>query len=110
MKRQRYFHRNARSKFIKKNAVGYHTSGVGLTTIPELAARILSAFREKAKSKGSREISATHLYEEFAGVGSHDMIQAAIRYLVDRDFIAPNSYSLTAKGMVKKIDTENKKR
>ena len=75
-----------------------------MTTIPELAARILDAFREKAKSKGSREITATYLYEAFAGAGSHDMIQAAIRYLLDRDFIAPHTYSLTAKGMVNAVN------
>jgi hypothetical protein len=58
-------------------------------------------FRQKARSKGSGEITVTYLYDAFAGAGSHDMIQAAIRYLLDRDFIAPHTYSLTAKGMVK---------
>jgi len=80
-----------------------------LATIPDLAARILDAFREKAKSKGSHEITATYLYERFAGVESHDMVQAAIRYLVDRDFIAPHTYSLTAKGMVQRIEAPKKK-
>ena len=78
-----------------------------MITIPDLAARILDEFREKAKSKGSREITTTYLYEAFAKAGSHDMIQAAIRYLVDRDFIAPHTYSLTAKGTVKEIDSEH---
>lgn len=82
--------------------------GVELATIPELAARILDAFRERARSKGSGEITATHLYEMFRGVGSHDMIQAAIRYLVDRDFIAPHAYSLTAKGRVKQVGAERR--
>jgi hypothetical protein len=81
-----------------------------LTTIPELAERILDTFREKARSKGSGEITATYLYDAFAAVGSHDMIQAAIRYLLDRDFIAPHTYSLTAKGMVKGIDSERQTR
>ena len=81
-----------------------------MTTVPELAARILGAFREKAKSKGSGEITATYLYEVFAGLGSHDTIQAAIRYLLDGDFIAPHTYSLTAKGMVKQVDTEKAQR
>jgi hypothetical protein len=81
-----------------------------LATVPELAGRILDAFRERAKSKGSGEITLTHLYDAFAEAGSHDMIQAAIRYLLDRDFIAPHTYSLTAKGMVKEIDSERKTR
>jgi hypothetical protein len=74
--------------------------------VPELAEKILALFRERTRSKGSGEISATELYRAFEGVCSHDMIQAAIRYLSDRDFIAPHTYSLTAKGMVKRIDAE----
>lgn len=77
-----------------------------MATIPELAARILDVFREKAQSRGSGEITATYLYEAFRGAGSHDMIQAAIRYLLDRDFIAPHTYSLTAKGMIKQVRME----
>ena len=76
---------------------------IDLVTVPELAGKILTLFREKTRSKGSGEISATDLYRSFEGVCSHDMIQAAIRYLSDRDFIAPHTYSLTAKGMVKQI-------
>lgn len=79
--------------------------GVNLATVPELADRILELFREKAKTKGTAEITATNLYEAFGGDYSHDLIQAAIRYLLDRDFIAPHTYSLTAKGVVKKIST-----
>jgi hypothetical protein len=77
-----------------------------LATIPELAAEILDVFRERAKNKGSGEITATYLYELFAATRSHDMIQAAIRYLLDRDFIAPHTYSLTAKGMIKQVGME----
>ena len=80
--------------------------GVDLATVRELATRILDLFRETAKSKGDAEISATSLYKAFEGEGSHDMIQNAIRYLLDRDFIAPHTYSLTAKGMVKRVDSE----
>jgi len=80
--------------------------GVDLASVRELAARILDLFRETAKSKGAAEISATSLYKAFEGEGSHDMIQDAIRYLLDRDFIAPHSYSLTAKGMVKRVGSE----
>jgi len=67
---------------------------------------MLELFRETAKSKGDAKISATSLYKAFEGEGSHDMIQNAIRYLLDRDFIAPHTYSLTAKGMVKRVDSE----
>ena len=80
--------------------------GVDLATVRELAARILSLFRETAKSKGAAEMSATSLYKAFEGEGSHDMIQDAIRYLLERDFIAPHTYSLTAKGMVKRVGVE----
>ena len=80
-----------------------------MTTVPELAEKILEMFRQRVKSKGPGDITATYLYEVFAGSESHDMIQAAIRYLVDRDFIAPNTYSLTAKGMVKRIDAAKNK-
>lgn len=77
-----------------------------MATVRELAARILDVFRETAKSKGASDIPATSLYKTFEGEGSHDMIQDAIRYLLDRDFIAPHSYSLTAKGMVKRVSSE----
>ena len=77
-----------------------------MITVKEIAARILDVFRETAKSKGAAEISATSLYKMFEGQCSHNMIQDAIRYLLDRDFIAPHTYSLTAKGMVKQVDSE----
>jgi hypothetical protein len=72
-----------------------------LVTVSELADRILAAFRDAAKNKGVGEITATQLYKNFSAEGSHDMIQQAIRYLIDRDFIAAHSYSLTAKGRMK---------
>lgn len=75
--------------------------------MPELAARILKVFRENAKAKESAEIAAVNLYEAFHHEYSHDAIQSAIRFLVDRDFIAPHTYSLTAKGVVKQIPTHN---
>ena len=79
-----------------------------MATVPELAEKILAVFREKTKSKGSAEVSATELYRIFQDT-PHDMIHAAIRYLSDRDFIVPHTYSLTAKGMVKQIATEKEK-
>lgn len=80
--------------------------GLGLSTVPEIAAKILKVFREKAKGKESAEIAAVNLYEAFRHEYSHDTIQSAIRFLVDRDFIAPHTYSLTAKGVVKQIATD----
>jgi len=74
-----------------------------LVTVSELADRILAAFRGTADSKGVGEMTATQLYKNFGGEGSHDMIQQAIKYLMDRDFIAAHSYSLTAKGRMKSI-------
>jgi hypothetical protein len=62
-------------------------------------------FRETARSRGLGEIAATSLYTAFEHEASHDLIQRAIRYLVDRDFIAPHSFSLTAKGMAKRVDS-----
>ena len=59
------------------------------------------AFRDAAKNKGVGEINAATLYGLFSKEGSHDLIQQSIKYLVDRDFIAAHSYSLTAKGRVK---------
>jgi hypothetical protein len=74
-----------------------------LVTVTELAERILASFRDAARTKGVGEITATALYQNFSTQGSHDMIQQAIRYLLDRDFIAAHSYSLTAKGRVKSV-------
>ena len=91
-----------------KNGAVHYWSGVDLATVRELATKILDLFREKARSKGAAEISATSLYKAFEGEGSHDTIQNAIRYLIERDFIAPHSYSLTAKGMVKRVGSERK--
>ena len=67
------------------------------------------AFRDAAARKGVGEITATSLYDTFSKEGSHDMVQQAIRYLLDRDFIAPHTYSLTAKGMVKQVGAEREK-
>ena len=75
-----------------------------MATVPDLASKILTLFREKTRSKGSGEVSVTALYSTFEDASSHDMIQSAIRYLLERDFIAPHTYSLTAKGMVKEVD------
>ena len=74
-----------------------------MATVKELAEDILGVFREAAERKGVGEVAAASLYKEFEREGSHDMIQQAIRYLLDRDFIAPHTYSLTAKGRLKAV-------
>ena len=74
-----------------------------MLTVSELAERILTAFRDAAKNKGVGEVSATSLYDTFSKDASHDLIQQAIKYLLDRDFIATHSYSLTAKGRVQTV-------
>ena len=89
-----------------KNGAVHYRSGIDLATVKDLATKILDLFREKARIKGAAEISATALYKAFEDEGSHDTIQNAIRYLIERDFIAPHSYSSTAKGMVKRVGGE----
>lgn len=91
---------------LAEHSAGRCWQGVDLATVTELAAKILDLFRKTVKSKGEADIAATSLYKEFEGEGPHEMIQDAIRYLLDRDFIAPHSYSLTAKGMVKRVGSE----
>ena len=81
-----------------------------LVTVSELAERILAAFRNAADNKGVGEITATSLYKSFSAEGSHDMIQRAIRYLLDRDYIAAHSYSLTAKGRMKSTQSTGRER
>ena len=81
-----------------------------LVTVSELAERILAAFRNAADNKGVGEITATSLYKTFSAEGSHDMIQQAIRYLLDRDYIAAHSYSLTAKGRMKSTQSTGRER
>ncbi len=80
-----------------------------LVTVKELAAKILEVFREVAERKGVAEIPATSIYETFLRDSSHDMVQRAIRHLVDRDFIAPHSYSLTAKGRIRQVENTTTK-
>jgi hypothetical protein len=87
---------------LKRNAT-YSSRGICLTTVKELAERILTVFRETAERKGVGEVPAASLYKRFEREGSHDMIQQAIRYLLDRDFIAPHTYSLTAKGRIREV-------
>ena len=74
-----------------------------MSSVTDLAEKILGMFREAAQRKESAEISTADVYKAFLNEASHDMVQRAMRYLVDRDFIAAHSYSLTAKGRMKNV-------
>jgi len=78
-----------------------------LSSVKELAGKILTMFREAADKRETAEISTAALYKAFLSEASHDMVQRGIQYLLDRDFIAPHSYSLTAKGRMKEIETKS---
>jgi hypothetical protein len=74
-----------------------------LSSVTDLAEKILGMFREAAQRNESAEISTANVYKAFLNEASHDMVQRAMRYLVDRDFVAAHSYSLTAKGRMKNV-------
>jgi hypothetical protein len=63
-----------------------------------LAAKILEFLHDEDKKRGHSHIPVATLYKTFASEASYEVIQQAIGFLVDRDFIAAFSYSLTAKG------------
>ena len=63
-----------------------------------LAERILAFLHEEEKKRSNLHITIAALYKNFEKEASYDVVQQAIRFLTDRDLIAPFSYSLTAKG------------
>lgn len=63
-----------------------------------LAEKILGFLHQHAKNRGHLSVSIADLYRAFEKEASYDVVQQSIRFLVDRDLIAPFSYSLTAKG------------
>jgi hypothetical protein len=63
-----------------------------------LAEKILDFLHEEEEKRGHLHIPVAGLYKAFEREATYDVVQQAIRFLVDRDFIAPFSYSLTAKG------------
>jgi hypothetical protein len=69
-----------------------------MVEIKGLAEKILEFLHEEDKKRGHLHISVANLYKAFEKEAPYQMIQQAIRFLVDRDLIAPFSYSLTAKG------------
>ena len=68
-----------------------------MVEIRRLVEEILVFFHE-ADNRGKLNVTVASLYKEFEEEASYDVLQRAISFLVDRDLIAPFSYSLTAKG------------
>ena len=69
-----------------------------MVEIKELAEKILEFLHEEDESRGHLEIHMAALYKRFEKQTSYEVVLQAIEFLVDRDLIAPASYSLTAKG------------
>jgi hypothetical protein len=68
-----------------------------MVEIRKLAEEILVFFHE-ADNRGRLNVTVASLYKQFEGKVSYDVLQRAFSFLVERDLIAPYSYSLTAKG------------
>jgi hypothetical protein len=69
-----------------------------MVEVQVLADRILVLFHQEAESRGRLDIPIAALYKTFEEQASYEVVQQAISFLMDRDLIAPFSYSLTAKG------------
>ncbi len=69
-----------------------------MVDVEMLAERILAHLHEEEQRRSHLHITIAALYKAFEKEASYDEVQRAIGFLVDRDFIAPFSYSLTAKG------------
>lgn len=69
-----------------------------MVEVRKLAEEILACLHEEYERRDHLSTSLAALYKHFEKEASYDLIQQAIRFLSDRDLIAPFSYSLTAKG------------
>lgn len=69
-----------------------------MVEIRELAEKILEFLHGEDESRGHLEVHMADLYKKFEKQASYEVVLQAIEFLVDRDLIAPTSYSLTAKG------------
>jgi len=69
-----------------------------MVEVKALAEKILGYLHEEHAKRGRLSITMATLYKTFEKEASYDVVQQAIRFLVDRDLIAPFSYSLTGKG------------
>jgi hypothetical protein len=63
-----------------------------------LAEKILEFLHEQEARRGHLHVTIATIYKTFEKEAPYEVIQQAIRFLEDRDLIAPFSYSLTAKG------------
>jgi hypothetical protein len=63
-----------------------------------LAEKILEFLHEQEARRGHLHVTIATIYTTFEKEAPYEVIQQAIRFLEDRDLIAPFSYSLTAKG------------
>jgi transcriptional regulator NrdR family protein len=69
-----------------------------MVEIKELAEKVLEFLHEEDASRGRLEVHMAALYKKFEKQASYEVVLQAIEFLVDRDLIAPASYTLTAKG------------
>ncbi len=69
-----------------------------MVEVKKLSEEILTFLHEEFERRGHLNVPIAALYKRFEKEAPYDVVQQAIRFLVDRDFIAPFSYSLTAKG------------
>ena len=69
-----------------------------MVEIKELAENVLEFLREEDATRGHLEVHMAALYRRFEKQASYEVVLQAIEFLVDRDLIAPASYTLTAKG------------
>jgi hypothetical protein len=75
-----------------------HEKAKVMLDVKTLAEKILGFLHEEEEKRGRNDISIPALYKTFEKDAPFDVVQQSIRYLADRDLIAPFSYSLTAKG------------
>jgi len=68
-----------------------------MVEVKKLAEQILDFFHEEAEERGRLNVPMATLYKTFENEAPYQ-VQRAIEFLVNRDLIAPLSYSLTAKG------------
>jgi hypothetical protein len=69
-----------------------------MVEIKRLAENILEFMHDEAEKRGRLNVPIATVYKAFEKEARYDVVQQAIESLVNRDLIAPSSYSLTAKG------------
>jgi len=69
-----------------------------MVEVKVLAEKILDFLLEQEEKRGQLNVPIATLYKTFQTEAPYDVVQQAVKFLTDRDFIVPFSYSLTAKG------------